>query len=120
LPGIILETNSFNLLIATARFVLSMNCPQHNSNRQTGNELICTRCSPNRTGGQPVNNAKPPVKSTFSHFTNANYSQLFPAKICCGEQVLIGAFKKKSRSTEKILQTQTFVRRTSTAGKSRY
>jgi hypothetical protein len=100
LPGIIPETNSFNLLIATARFVLSMNCEHHSANRQSDNELICTRCSPDRPCGKRVNNAKQPVKSTLSHFTNANYSQLFQVKNGCGEQVLFGAFQKKSRPTE--------------------
>jgi hypothetical protein len=73
LPGIILETNSFNLLIATARFVLSMNCEHHNSNRQTDNELICTGCSPTRTCGKRVNFAKPSVKSIFPRFAIVNY-----------------------------------------------
>jgi hypothetical protein len=50
-------------LIATARFVLSMNCGHHNSNRQTGNELICTGCPPNRVREQRVNKTKPPMKS---------------------------------------------------------
>jgi hypothetical protein len=109
LPGIILETNSFNLLIATARFVLSMNCEHHSANRESDNDLICTGCSPNRACGQPVNNAKPPVKSTRSHFANANYSQLFLAKNGRGEQVSSGALQKKSRSTGIFLRRRVFM-----------
>jgi hypothetical protein len=78
LPGIILETNSFNLLIATARFVLSMNCPQHNSNRRTDNDLICTACSPNHAGGQRVNKIKPPMTSMLSAFSEGELFTAFP------------------------------------------
>jgi hypothetical protein len=76
LPGIIPETNSFNLLIATARFVLSMNCGHHSANRRADNELICTRCPPNCVREQRVNNAKPPMKSTLSAFSEG---ELFTA-----------------------------------------
>jgi len=86
-PGIILETHSFNLSTATARLVHSMNCEHHNLNFFSYNDLICTAYSPKRACEQPVKNSNKPVKSSDSHFEDANYSQLFQAKNGCGEQV---------------------------------
>jgi hypothetical protein len=97
-PGIILETNSFNLLIATARFVLSKNCVNHNSNRETDNELICTACSPNRAGGKHVNRIKPLVKSTILSFLAVELFTTFSSQNGCGEQVLfVTLFKNPAR-----------------------
>jgi len=94
LPGIIPETNSFNLLIATARFVLSMNCPQHTSNRHSDNDLICTACSPNRAGGQGVNKTKPSMTSMLPAFYEGELFTAFSNLDGRSEQVLFVTFRK--------------------------
>lgn len=93
-PGIILETDNFNLSITTARLVHSMNCEHHNKFFTSFNELICTACSPKTSREQPVKNSNQPVKSSDFHFAPVNYSQLFQAKNGCGEQVLFVKFRK--------------------------
>jgi hypothetical protein len=93
-PGIILKTHSFNLSTATARLVHSMNYEHHNLNFFSYNDLICTACSPKTRGEQPVKNSNQPVKSSDSHFADANYSQLFQAENGCGEQVPLVKFWK--------------------------
>jgi hypothetical protein len=96
LPGIILETNSFNLLIATARLVLSMNYNHCNRFLRSHNDLICTGCSPNRAGGKRVNNAKPPMKSMIPLSCPHELLTAFRVSNGGGEQVLLATFQEKS------------------------
>jgi len=97
-----LETNSFNLSTATARFVLSMNCEYHNLFFFCYNELICTDYSLHLACEQRVNNASQPMKSNASVFRIGELLTAFcTQKIRC-EQVLFVTFQKKSRSTEKF------------------
>jgi hypothetical protein len=83
-----------NLSTSAARSVLSMNWEQTNRFLFSFNDLICTAYSPNRACEKPVNNANQPVKSSDSHFANADYSPLFRAKNSRGEQVLLWKFEK--------------------------
>jgi hypothetical protein len=66
-PGIILETNSHNLSTVAACFVLSMNCRHHNAVPKSGNELICTGCSPNRALERDLANVHPTIKPSLAH-----------------------------------------------------
>jgi hypothetical protein len=76
-----------SILLAAARFVLSMNCEQHNKFFTSFNKLICTVCSPKMRREQPVKNSNQPVKS-----------MLFPFHEC----ELFTAFSGQKRLCEQI------------------
>jgi hypothetical protein len=95
-PGIIHEANTFNLSTVLACFVLSMNCQNHNSNRQTDNELICTGCSLENTREQRANNSNQPMKSSCSSKSMGNYSPHFHWKFPRCEEVFVS--KNKNRA----------------------
>jgi hypothetical protein len=107
-PGIILETNSFNLLIATVRFVLSMNCAHHSSIHQTDNKLICTPCSPNQPGEPWANKAKKPIKSVTFLFFTGNLLTVFRPLNSGGEQVFFGAFQKNPARQKNFEEQNSF------------
>jgi hypothetical protein len=72
-----------------------MNCEQHNSNPQTGNELICTVCSPKTTREQLANNSNQPMESIGSLYLNEELFTGFSPEIPRGEEVLKSTVAKK-------------------------
>jgi hypothetical protein len=72
-----------------------MNCDHHSSNYETDNELICTGCSPDRTGGKRVNKTKAPLKSTIPVFCDGKLLTVSPVQHGSGEQVLLAELTKK-------------------------
>jgi hypothetical protein len=87
-PGIILETNSFNLSIATARFVLSMNCGHHNLIFFSNNDLICTAYSLKTLHERSAKNINEPVKSMPFLFPEHKLFTALQTENSRGEQVL--------------------------------
>jgi hypothetical protein len=88
-----------------------MNRGHHTANWRTGNELICTACSPECAREQRVNNAKPVVKSMLLLFRLANYSLRWRAKSGRGEQVPFRQIIKIPLDT-KLFQAQTSCKET--------
>jgi hypothetical protein len=66
-----------------------MNWEQHNSNPQTGNELICTVCSPKTTREQLANNSNQPMESDGSLNLNEELFTGFSPEIPRGEEVCV-------------------------------
>jgi len=92
-PGIILKRTT-SILLAAARFVLSMNWKHSSRNLFSAHKLICTIYSPEKRGEQAVNKRETPIKSRHQAIQRR---QLFTGKTdrkSGGEQVLFFTFKK--------------------------
>src|ERR1017187_1586605 len=66
-----------------------MNYEHHNSNPQTGNELICTVCSPKTTREQLANNSNQPMESDCSLSFSEELFTEFSPEIPRGEEVCV-------------------------------
>jgi hypothetical protein len=66
-----------------------MNWGHHNSNPQTGNELICTVCSPKTAREQRANNSNQPMDSDGSLNLNEELFTILSPAIPRGEEVCV-------------------------------
>jgi hypothetical protein len=70
-----------------------MNCEHHTANRPTGNELICTACSPRTSCEQPANNPDQPMKSgSLRNWPEKLFTGFSPEILRCGK---VCVFKKR-------------------------
>jgi hypothetical protein len=77
-----------------------MNCEHSSKLLISNNDLICTACSLNRSGGNGANNANQPVKSTLFSFLERKLSIVFSNQNACGEQVLFVTFQENHARQE--------------------
>jgi hypothetical protein len=81
-----------SILLAAARFVLSMNWKHHIKIPDLAHQLICTACPPKRRGEPRANNSDPPAKSRLSAFSIPKLFTTNRRKKTGGEQVAAGIF----------------------------